>query len=279
VLALGALSACDDGDQGQDAASEPAAAAQVNAVPDPNDPQKSDAEPGSDKDAAGIILRLRDDAERSALTLSLKATPEDYVAVWGAEFGPAVQAQLDALWASGKLRPGPWGPEQTETVIVSATKEEFDGWTGSAGKFPKGYKRIREFLQPGTKIFMFKYVRPGEPGGTSFDGLVHVNGRWRLMPKPYRAAGEDTPFYRQTAAEKVCAHLSALPTVPPEYANDCVDRMGIRAHDYGPKGFEEFAACAMKVTDIAALSTCRPADAAGAVPTTDAPAPAPTPAG
>ena len=53
--------------------------------------------------------------------------------------------------------------------------------------FPGGYKRVVQFMKPGIPIVRFKFVKPGDRIGLAFDGLVYVNGRWALMPKPYRA--------------------------------------------------------------------------------------------
>ena len=33
----------------------------------------------------------------------------------------------------------------------------------------------------------FKFVTKGQTAGLAFDGLIYVNNRWVLMPKPWRA--------------------------------------------------------------------------------------------
>ena len=45
-------------------------------------------------------------------------------------------------------------------------------------------------LQSGVTLYRFKFVKPGEGLGMAFDGLVHVNGHWVIIPKPWRALGE-----------------------------------------------------------------------------------------
>jgi hypothetical protein len=40
------------------------------------------------------------------------------------------------------------------------------------------------------KIYRFKFVEPGKDLGMAFDGLIYVNGHWRIFPKPWRALGK-----------------------------------------------------------------------------------------
>jgi hypothetical protein len=54
-------------------------------------------------------------------------------------------------------------------------------------EFPGGYKDVLAHMKPGIPIVRFKFVEPGKRLGMAFDGLVHVNGRWVLMPRPWRA--------------------------------------------------------------------------------------------
>jgi len=35
-------------------------------------------------------------------------------------------------------------------------------------------------------VYRWKYVKPGEQLGTSFDGLIYVNSHWAWFPKPWR---------------------------------------------------------------------------------------------
>jgi hypothetical protein len=49
-------------------------------------------------------------------------------------------------------------------------------------------KRVAEHLKPGLTLYRFKFVKPGETVGMAYDGLVHVNGHWVMLPKPWAAA-------------------------------------------------------------------------------------------
>ncbi|MEO0482746.1 MAG: hypothetical protein AAF138_03905, partial [Planctomycetota bacterium] len=53
--------------------------------------------------------------------------------------------------------------------------------------FPGGYKDVRGMMQGSYPIFRFKFVAPGERSGMAFDGLIYINDRYVLMPKPWRA--------------------------------------------------------------------------------------------
>jgi hypothetical protein len=35
-------------------------------------------------------------------------------------------------------------------------------------------------------VYRWKFTKPGETLGMAFDGLYQINGRWVLMPKPWR---------------------------------------------------------------------------------------------
>ena len=80
---------------------------------------------------------------------------------------------------------------QTELLLSSATSEELQKWTGNAkDQFPGGYEKIGPSIADGFTFYRFKFVAPGAKLGMAFDGLVHVNGHWRLFPKPYRVFEE-----------------------------------------------------------------------------------------
>ena len=101
----------------------------------------------------------------------------------------AFAAQLEAhnrrLWESGRAL-GP-KPGQTNLIVVFATTDQLIDGGPALAAFPGGYKDVLTHMKRGVPIVRFKFVKPGESLGMAFDGLVHVNGRWVLMPKPWRA--------------------------------------------------------------------------------------------
>jgi hypothetical protein len=79
---------------------------------------------------------------------------------------------------------------QTEVKVFSATSDEMKAWSGNAAEFAGGWKDVATKLKPGLKIYRFKFVEPGKDLGMAFDGLMYVNGNWRIFPKPWRALGK-----------------------------------------------------------------------------------------
>ena len=53
-------------------------------------------------------------------------------------------------------------------------------------EFPTGMRSLASDLKPNLTIYGFKFVKPGETTGMAFEGLTHINGKWRLFPKPWR---------------------------------------------------------------------------------------------
>ena len=128
---------------------------------------------------------LKPGADHAALTKPLRPTKADYEAV----FEPAFAAQLEAaktpLWDSGGAVLAP-KPGQTELLLNSATSDDFKKGTAAAAEFPGGYKQVADKFKPGVTLYRFKFVEPGKTIGMAYDGLVLVNGNWRLFPKPWQ---------------------------------------------------------------------------------------------
>jgi hypothetical protein len=151
----------------------------------------------SPESARALVARLADEGTRSATVLALEPSAADYVAVYGEGFGKHLESVYSAAWKKHEIVPSPWGPDQTEVQLSRGTAEDFKAWQGEARKFPRGYKRIAEFMQPGLVFYQFRFVKPGQGAGANWDGLVWVNGAWKLFPKPFKAADEGSEFYRQ----------------------------------------------------------------------------------
>ncbi len=60
------------------------------------------------------------------------------------------------------------------------------------GRVPRRYAQLKDAFRPGLTVYYWKYTRPGEHYGMSFDGLIHVNGHWALFPKPWRRRRPET---------------------------------------------------------------------------------------
>lgn len=145
--------------------------------------------PGT-KDGAKALLQefLKPDADRKKMTMELRPTKEDYRAFYADESTAArAETFYDKLWSSGDAVVAP-KEGQTELKLFSATTEDLRDSKGEASEFPGGMLSLAstDNLKPNQTIYAFKFVKPGESSGMAYEGLTHVNGNWRLFPKPWR---------------------------------------------------------------------------------------------
>ncbi len=141
--------------------------------------------PGSADGAKALVGDLLVAADKPAMIGKLKPTKADLEALFDASVVDAMSAHVDKMYASI----GEVGAKegQTEVLFNTATAEDFKADAEPAKKFPGGYARIADKLQPAITWYAWKYVKPGETIGMAYDGLAHVNGRWVWVPKPFRA--------------------------------------------------------------------------------------------
>lgn len=144
--------------------------------------------PGT-KDGANSLLQelMKPDADRKKLTMELRPTKEDYRAFYADDStADRAEAFYDKLWSGGNAVVGP-KEGQTELKLFSATTEDLRDDKGEASQFPTGLTTLAATnnLKPNLTIYAFKFVKPGESLGMAFEGLTHVNGHWRLFPKPW----------------------------------------------------------------------------------------------
>lgn len=163
--------------------SKPAAAASPATPATAND---SDGTPAAAK--ALVEAFAKPGADTKALTAALKPDKADYAALFTPELAAKVEAAHAPMWATNPVI-GP-KPGQTEARIVAqVTTAEIKAWNKNASdNLPGGYEKIKDQFNDGFTVYKFDFVEPGKDAGMSFDILVHVNGKWRLFPKPWRAA-------------------------------------------------------------------------------------------
>ena len=144
------------------------------------------------KDGARSLLNefMKPDADRKKMTMELRPTKEDYRAFYADESTAArAETFFDKLWSSGDAVVAP-KDGQTELILFSATTEQLGELVpeGEAAQFPSGMQSLasNNNLKPNLTIYAFKFVKPGETMGMAFEGLTHINGHWRLFPKPWR---------------------------------------------------------------------------------------------
>lgn len=158
------------------------------AKPAPAPAPKKSAFPATEAGAKALLEQfLKPGADHAALSMQLKPTSADYRAVFASEEHAAKAEQAYAgLWGMVQKRPIQPKAGQTELLLWSATTDELKQGTGNAGKFPGGYNKAAPHLKPGLTVYRFKFVEPGKTLGMAFDGLYNLDGRWVLMPKPWR---------------------------------------------------------------------------------------------
>jgi hypothetical protein len=142
--------------------------------------------PGTWTGATNLVKEfVKPGADHAALSKQLRPTTADYAAVFDSEISAKIEALYGPAWDAGQLVVAP-RPGQSEVKLFSTTSDEMKSWTGTAAEFPGGWKQVAAKLKPGLKIYRFKFVEPGKDLGMAFEGLIYVNGNWRIFPKPWR---------------------------------------------------------------------------------------------
>jgi hypothetical protein len=131
---------------------------------------------------------VQPDADYAALTASLRPNSKDYRAAYQEPFAGRLKQTNMGLWQEGALvRPA---PDQTAVQVTVAMSDDLISRAKVLKAFPGGYERVVANLKPNVPIAVFRFVVPGALSGRKFDGLVFVNNRWVLMPKPWRAVDQ-----------------------------------------------------------------------------------------
>jgi len=140
----------------------------------------------SDEAAVRAMLEafLKPDANRADLTAALAPTADDIHAVYGEPLASALVEAYAGLFKPG-VAIGPKAGQDTVLMWYTSTDALISG-DPVLGNFPGGYKDVLPYMNAGFPIVRFKFVTKGSETGMAFDGLVFVNGRWVLMPKPWR---------------------------------------------------------------------------------------------
>jgi hypothetical protein len=143
--------------------------------------------PGTDEGARKVLTEIRTARMPSGIQ-SLRPATADYKALFQDAFAAKAESYYNAeFWATTEPEELMADPGQTEIRISKATTEDISAWTPEARQqFPGGYEKIRGEFKPGLTVYSWKYIKPGEERGIAYDGLVHVNGHWTFLPKPYR---------------------------------------------------------------------------------------------
>ena len=131
-------------------------------------------------------------AYRQELHQQLMPRPDDYQRVFRADVVAATQAAYAPIWDSGQ--PFLTGPESAVLTVYAAYAEDFKTANSRAEAFPGGYARLADLLIPGVIWLGLRVTAAGERSGTNFDGLVLLDDRFVMFPKPFR-------FVKQAATQ------------------------------------------------------------------------------
>ena len=76
-------------------------------------------------------------------------------------------------------------PGQTEVLLGSGTTDAMKA--GTEREMAGGYSQEAEHFRDGLTFWKVSYVEPGKESGMRFDPFIHVNERWVVVPKVWRA--------------------------------------------------------------------------------------------
>jgi len=120
------------------------------------------------------------------LTKTLHPNKIDYKAFFiEKSWEKAMKVYEETLWTKDLVIEAKEG--QTEILLWAATPAELKAGTGNTKAFPGGYREITDQIKGEPTIYRFKFVKPGETSGSTYDGLVYINGHWVIFPKPWKA--------------------------------------------------------------------------------------------
>lgn len=143
-------------------------------------------QPGSEAEARALLMKFyAPDADHRALTQALAPTAEDIRTVYKEPLASAlIESYAQAFTADVAFSPK---PDHNDILLVHATTRNLVNGDAVLREFPGGYKDVLQYFRADVPIVRFKFVTSGETLGLAFDGLIHVNGRWVIMPKPWRS--------------------------------------------------------------------------------------------
>lgn len=142
--------------------------------------------PGSENQAGALLRKwVLPGANYHELTQAILPTEDDIRFVYADPLASALVRDY-AGFMNDSTAFGP-KPGQDTVLVVHTTTSELVKKSSVLREFPGGYKDVLQYFRADVPIVRFKFVKDGETTGYAFDGLVFVNGRWVLMPKPWRS--------------------------------------------------------------------------------------------
>ncbi|TWT12833.1 hypothetical protein [Reyranella sp. CPCC 100927] len=151
-------------------------------------PATAETFPGTEAGARALLMQFLPNAktDKAAVMRTLRPAAADYRAVYQDPLAGRLEQEHRKIWDAGTVLAGK--PEQTELLLLVVRTDDLIDGKPALAEFPGGYRKVVGDMKRGLPIARFKFVQPGSTTGMAFDGLVHVNGRWVLIPKPWTAA-------------------------------------------------------------------------------------------
>lgn len=143
---------------------------------------------GDDAGATALIKALNDkNNDQVALSKSLRPDAADFKAIFVGDAAAKAETAYKKIWDAPTFSPFKGSAEQTEAIVQKATTDDIVAWNATASNvLPGGYEDVKGSFNKGFSVYRFSYVKPGEKLGMAFDGLIHVNGHWVFIPKPWK---------------------------------------------------------------------------------------------
>ncbi|MCA9668309.1 MAG: hypothetical protein KC503_22105 [Myxococcales bacterium] len=160
-------------------------------------PQPPPKHPDTVEAARQMAARFLDPkADHRALTLALRPRDEDYARVFVGAAAALAKKGYHKLWVVAARQPIRPRAHHTRVDLYKVKSDAIKAGDEKAlAHFPAGYRRIAHHLKPGLSIYRFRFVASGKQASLAFDGLYNIDGRWVLMPQPWRAL--DPPRHRR----------------------------------------------------------------------------------
>jgi hypothetical protein len=124
-------------------------------------------------------------ADTLALSKQLRPTPADYKSLFDAASAAKIDRLYSPAWDKDAFVVAP-RQGQTEVQMASATVADLKAKNEKSKALPNAYAIVASHLVGSATIYAFRFVEPGKTDGSTYDGLVFLNGHWVLIPKPWR---------------------------------------------------------------------------------------------
>jgi hypothetical protein len=147
--------------------------------------------PGTAEGATAMLRAFYDPtADHWTLTGALRPTDAEIGLIYNEPLATPLRYYVAvSVYGEGdSIEPG---ADDVDVEVNLTTTDALKADGAAASGFPADYDRVLAHLRPGLPIATFRFFAEGPGPGKAFDGLVHVNGHWVLLPEPWRVLDDD----------------------------------------------------------------------------------------